>query len=117
MAEAKTISVIAEEIVEAGRRFGNAWATLKKKRPKEREKWFDNMVIKLDSPTADGFHVILRKMVREMAPEEDLKWGIKKEVLGFLSDKTRVSWRHAFLTGVYFGYYGYFKKEEGGSHD
>jgi hypothetical protein len=92
---------------------------LKEKKVKEgkSEKWFDNMVIKLDSPTAVGFHTIIRKMITEMAPEKDLKWGIKKDILGFLSDKTRVSWRHAFLTGVYFGYYGYFKKEEGGSHD
>ncbi|OQX52911.1 MAG: hypothetical protein B5M53_07615 [Candidatus Cloacimonas sp. 4484_209] len=118
MAKAKTINIIAEEIVEAGRRFGNAWAELKERKVKEgtSEKWFNNMVMKLDSPTTDGFHVIFRKMVREMA-QEDLRWGIKKEILGFLSDKTRVSWRHAFLTGVYFGYYGYFKKEKGDSHD
>ncbi|MEA1963885.1 MAG: hypothetical protein U9O41_01980 [Candidatus Aerophobetes bacterium] len=120
MAEAKTISIIAEEIVKAGRRFGNAWAELKlkEKRVKEgtSEKWFDNMVIKLDSPTADGFLTIMRKMLRKMQSEKDLKWNIKTEILGFLCDKTRTSWRNAFLTGVYFGYYGYFKKE-GGNHD
>jgi len=115
MGEIKAVSVIAEEIVEAGRRFGNAWAKLKEKRIQQgerREKWFDNMVIRLDSPTADGFHVTLRKMIRELSQEEKLKWNIKKEVLAFLSDKTRTSWRHAFLTGVFFGYYGYFKREE-----
>jgi len=121
MAEARTISIISEEIVEAGRRFGNSWAELKEKRVKEgkegKEKWFDNMVVKLDSPTAGGFHTIIRKMIREMAPEEGLRWGIKKEILGFISDKTRVSWRHAFLTGVYFGYYGYFKEKRGGNDD
>ncbi len=112
------ISTGTDEVVEAGRRFGSEWARLReilKKNGKGRDKWFDNMIIKLDSPTADGFHKILRKMVRTFYeyPEADLKWNISSEVLSLLSDKSRTSWRHAFMTGVFFGYYGYFEKSEG----
>jgi len=124
VAEVKTINVVAEEIVGAGRRFGWAWATLKnlyKSRGEEREKWFDTMVIKLDSPTLEGFHTVLRKMVRYLYGEsnksgEPLKWNLSEKVLGLLGDKSRVYWKQAFMTGVYFGYYGYYEKE-GGDND
>jgi len=110
------ISTGIDELVEAGRRFGSEWARLReflKKRGKRKE-WFDNMIIKLDSPTAEGFHKILRKMVRTFYdyPEAELKWNISSEVLNLLSDKSKSSWRHAFMTGVFFGYYGYFEKSE-----
>ncbi|MDF2953875.1 MAG: hypothetical protein OD816_001120 [Thermodesulfobacterium sp.] len=116
------ISTITDELVEAGRRFGSEWARLRSKiRSKKgegREKWFDNMIIKLDSPTADGFHKILRKMVRTFYeyeneyPEAKFKWNISSKVLSLLSDKSKTSWRHAFMTGVFFGYYGYFEKSD-----
>lgn len=112
------ISTATDEIVEAGRRFGNEWAKLKeyfKEAGKERDKWCDNMILKLDSPTAEGFHKILRKMVRTFYEEKkDFKWNISTEILSLLADQSRVYWRHAFMTGVFFGYYGYFKttKEE-----
>lgn len=113
MVEVRITSGI-DEIVEAGRRFGNAWAKLRE-RHKEKEKWFDTMVIKLDSPTADSFHKILRKMVRELYKEqnEELKWNISTKVLGLLADRARSYWRHAFMTGVFFGYYGYFEEKGG----
>jgi len=110
-----------DELVEAGRRLGSEWARLKeflKKRGKKTEKWFDNMIIKLDSPTADGFHKIIRKMVRTFYENEseyqdtEFKWNISSEVLSLLSDKSKTSWRHAFMTGVFFGYYGYFEKPD-----
>jgi len=124
MAEAKTINVVAEEIVSAGHRFGWAWATLKgiyKNRRAEKDKWFDTMVIKLDSPTMEGFHTILRKMVRTLYGEKDeksesLKWNLSEKVLGLLGDKSRVYWKQAFMTGVYFGYYGHYETK-GGSND
>jgi pyruvate carboxylase len=111
------ISTGIDELVEAGRRFGSEWARLReflKKRGEKTEKWFDNMIIKLDSPTADGFHRIIRKMVRTFYDyqEAGLKWNISSEVLSLLSDKSKISWRHAFMTGVFFGYYGYFEKSE-----
>ncbi|MGB9667502.1 MAG: hypothetical protein ACPL0D_00990 [Thermosulfidibacteraceae bacterium] len=112
------ISTGFDEIVEAGRRFGSEWAKLReelKKKGQKRDKWFDNMIIKLDSPIADGFHKILRKMVRTFYDyrEVKLKWNISTEVLSLLTDKSRAYWRHAFMTGVFFGYYGYFEKNEG----
>jgi pyruvate carboxylase len=111
------ISTGINELVEAGRRFGSEWARLReflKKRGEKTEKWFDNMIIKLDSPTADGFHRIIRKMVRTFYDyqEAGFKWNISSEVLSLLSDKSKISWRHAFMTGVFFGYYGYFEKSE-----
>jgi len=111
-------STETDEVVEAGRRFGSEWARLreflKKNKGEERDKWFDNMIIKLDSPTADGFHKILRKMVKTFYEnrEANLKWNISSEVLSLLSDKSRTFWRHTFMTGVFFGYYGYFEKSE-----
>lgn len=109
------VSSVVDEIVEAGRRFGNEWARLReyyKKIGKERNKWFDNMVLKLDSPTAEGFHKILRKMIRTFYEQEEqgFKWNISNEVISLLSDKSRSYWRHAFMSGVFFGYYGYFEK-------
>jgi len=110
------VSTAIEEIVDAGRRFGSEWARLKeynRHKGQERDKWFDNMVLKLDSPTADGFHQILRKMIRTFykhKDEEEFKWNISSEVLSILSDKSRSYWRHAFMTGVFFGYYGYSKQ-------
>jgi len=111
------ISTGINELVEAGRRFGSEWARLReflKKEGEKREKWFDNMIIKLDSPTADGFHRTVRKMVRTFYDyqESGLKWNISSEVLSLLSDKSKISWRHAFMTGVFFGYYGYFEKSK-----
>jgi len=115
------ISTDIEKIVDTGRRFGSEWAKLReheRKKGQERVKWFDNMVLKLDSPTADGFHKILRKMIRNFYnnKEKEFKWNISSEVLSILSDKSRSYWRHAFMTGVFFGYYGYYeqtgKKEE-----
>jgi len=124
MAEFKTINVIAEEIVNAGRRFGWAWATLKglyKSQGEEKDKWFDTMIIKLDSPTMEGFHTILRKMVRMLYGRKDekgesLKWNLSERVLGLLGDKSRIYWKQAFMTGVYFGYYGHFE-QKGGNND
>ena len=121
MAEAKTINVVAEEIVSAGRRFGITWAILKniyKTRGEEKNKWFDTMVIKLDSPTFEGFLTILRKMVRTLYGEKDergesLRWNLSEKVLGLLGDKSRVYWKQAFMTGVYFGYYGYYETKGG----
>jgi len=111
------ISTGIDELVEAGRRLGSEWARLReffKKEGKKTEKWFDNMIIKLDSPTADGFHKILRKIVRTFYdyPEAGLKWNISSEILSLLSDKSKISWRHAFMTGVFFGYYGHFEKPD-----
>jgi len=111
------ISTGIDELVEAGRRFGLEWAKLReffKKRGEKTEKWFDNMIIKLDSPTADGFLRIIRKMVRTFNDykEAGFKWNISSEVLSLLSDKSKTCWRHAFMTGVFFGYYGYFEKSE-----
>jgi hypothetical protein len=115
------ISTGIDKLVEAGRRFGSEWARLReflKKRGEKTEKWFDNMIIKLDSPTADGFHRIIRKMVRTFYEKEseyqdtEFRWNISSEVLSLLSDKSKTSWRHAFMTGVFFGYYGYFEKSE-----
>lgn len=102
-----------EEIVESGKRFGIEWAKLRNMKEKSRRKWFDNMIIKLDSPSADSFHKIIRKMVRtfyDESKEKEFKWNISNEVLILLSDKSRAYWRHAFMTGVFFGYYGYFEK-------
>lgn len=117
MAKPKTISAVAEEIVNSGRRFGNAWATLRdiyRKKGKERDKWCDTMVIKLDSPTSEGFHKILRKMVRTLYSEEGtLKWNISGKILDLLGDKSRAYWRQAFMTGVYFGYFGHYEKQGG----
>ncbi|MCP2519444.1 hypothetical protein NLB96_00300 [Candidatus Aminicenantes bacterium AC-335-K20] len=108
------ISTGADEIVESGRRFGSEWARLKqefKKKGKGRDKWFDNMILKLDSPTSEGFHKILRKMIRTFYEEEQkFKWNISTEVLFLLSNKSKSFFRHAFMTGVFFGYYGYFEK-------
>lgn len=114
MAKSEIVAVIADEIVKAGSRFGRAWAELKLRNP-DRTTWFDNMVIKLDSPTGEGFHTILRKMVRELyaSRDEKLRWNISEKVLEFLGDKSRTYWRHIFLTGVYFGYFGYFKSSVG----
>jgi hypothetical protein len=111
------ISKGIDELVEAGRRFGAEWAKLReflKERGEKTEKWFDNMIIKLDSPTADGFHRIIRKMIRSFYdyPKAGCKWNISSEVLSLLSDKSKMSWRHAFMTGVFFGYYGYFEKPD-----
>lgn len=110
MAKSGIIAAVADEVVKAGSRFGRAWAELKL-RNLDRTTWFDNMVIKLDSPTGEGFHTILRKMVRELyaSKDEKIKWNISGKVLEFLGDKSRTYWRHAFLTGVYFGYFGFFK--------
>lgn len=126
MAETKTITTVAGELVRAGGRFGRAWHELKevyavRNKGRIRDKWFDNMVIKLDSSTLEGFHAVLRKMVREMYGEkdrqgEDLKWGLNETVLGLLGDRSRTYWRHAFMTGVFFGYYGYHGKQ-GGTDD
>jgi len=111
------ISTITDEIVEAGRRFGNEWARLReyyKTLRQEKNKWFDNMILKLDSPTAEGFQRILRKMVREFynIKRTEFKWNISTDVLSLLTDKSRSYYRQAFMTGVFFGYYGYFKKDE-----
>jgi pyruvate carboxylase len=111
------ISTGIDELVEAGRRFGSEWARLReflKKRGEKTEKWFDNMIIKLDSPTAEGFHRIIRKMVRTFYDYQGvgLKWNISSEVLSLLSDRSKISLRHAFMTGVFFGYYGYFEKPD-----
>jgi len=108
------ISTGVDEIVESGRRFGSEWARLKqkfKKKGKGKDKWFDNMILKLDSPTSEGFHKILRKMIRTFYEEEQkFKWNISTEVLSLLSNKSKSYFRHAFMTGVFFGYYGYFEK-------
>lgn len=106
---------VVEWIVDSGRRFGNAWAELKehyKRTGRERDKWFDNMIIKLDSPTTEGFQKNIRKMIRTFYDEKggNFKWNISTDVLSLISDKSKSYWRHAFITGVFFGYYGYFEK-------
>ena len=111
------VSTVSDEVVETGRRFGMEWAKLKehyRNTGGERDKWFDNMVLKLDSPTAEGFQRIIRKMIRTFYEEKEqqFKWNISTEVLSLLSDKSRSFWRHAFMTGVFFGYYGYYKETE-----
>lgn len=120
------ISTSIDKIVEAGKRFGNEWARLReylKEKGEDRSKWFDNMILKLDSPTAEGFHKTLRKMIRTFDEveekfirtsdevEEKFKWNISTEVLSLLSDISKTHWRHAFMTGVFFGYYGYSEKK------
>lgn len=110
------ISTSIDKIVEAGKGFGNEWARLReylKEKGEDRSKWFDNMILKLDSPTAEGFHKTLRKMIRTFDEvEEKFKWNISTEVLSLLSDISKTHWRHAFMTGVFFGYYGYSEKND-----